>query len=392
MTPGLRRDPARDDDVPSDLVLVEQIREEILAAGPITFARFMELALYDPERGYYRSADARPGREGDFLTAPETHPIFGRAIARQLDEIWRLLGEPSRFVVREHGAGGGALADAILGGLRSDASPLLDAIRYQPVEVDERRVDELRARVAASGFSGVVESPRGPVTGVVLANEVLDALPVHRVAWHDGRLAETYVGVDGERFVDVAGAPSTPALAARLEREGIVLAEGQRAEISLATDDWVRDAAADLERGVMLLIDYGYAAADLYSTRRAAGTLLAYRGHRAHTDVYASIGRQDITAHVDFTAVDNAARAAGLQPVGSTTQAELLVGLGIGDVLEAIRSDPATTAETYLPLRSALMRLLDPAATGGFRVVAYARGLPADVDLRGFSYRVPRPG
>jgi len=390
LEPSLRREVLSRDDAPSDPVLVERIRAEIRASGPMTFARFMELALYDPERGYYRSADARPGREGDFLTAPETHPIFGRLVARQLDEIWRLLGEPHPFVVREHGAGAGALADAILNGLVADSSRLLTAIRYQPVEVDDRRVEALTARVGSSGFAGVVDRPAGGIVGVVVANEVLDALPVHRVEGRDGRLIETYVGLDGDRFVDVGGPPSTPELEGRLKGERVELADGQRGEISLAVDTWVADAAAALERGVMLLVDYGHEARDLYSTRRGAGTLLAYRGHRAHTDPYASVGRQDLTAHVDFTAVDAAARRAGLVAIGSTTQAEFLVGLAIGDVLEEVRSNPATTAETYLPLRSALMRLLDPAATGGFRVVAYARGLPADAGLRGFSYRVPR--
>lgn len=387
----VRRDPAPDLAVAGDPVLIDRIRTEIEGGGPMTFARFMELALYEPELGYYRTAELRPGREGDFLTAPETHPIFGRVLARQLDELWRVLDRPSRFVVREHGAGGGALAETILGGLVAEGSPLLGAIRYQPVEVDEARIATVRDRVESSGFRGLVEEgASGPIVGCVLANEVLDALPVHRVEGSGGRLREIYVGLHEERFVDVLGPPSTPDLAERLASEGVELAEGQRGEISLALDGWVESAAAGLERGLVVLIDYGHRAADLYGSRRRAGTLLAYLRHRAHGDPYASVGRQDLTAHVDLTAVSRAAIRAGLTPVGSTTQAEFLVGLGIGDVLAEVQGDPATTLETYLPLRSAVMRLLDPGVTGGFRVLGFGRGLPPGVALRGFAYRLHR--
>ena len=387
----VRRDPAPDLAVPGDPVLIDRIRTEIEGGGPMTFARFMELALYEPELGYYRTAELRPGREGDFLTAPETHPIFGRALARQLDELWRVLDRPARFVVREYGAGGGALAETILGGLVAEGSPLLGAIGYQPVEVDEARVATVRDRVESSGFSGLVEDGASrPIVGCVLANEVLDALPVHRVEWSGGRLREIYVGLTGQRFVDVLGPPSTPDLAERLASEGVEFAEGQRGEVSLALDAWVESAAAGLERGLLLLIDYGHPAADLYGPRRRAGTLLAYLRHRAHGNPYTSIGRQDLTAHVDLTAVSRAAIRAGLTPVGSTTQAEFLVGLGIGDMLAEVQGDPATTLETYLPLRSAVMRLLDPGVTGSFRVLGFGRGLPPGVALRGFSYRLDR--
>lgn len=387
----VRREPAPDLAVPGDPVLIGRIRTEIETGGLMTFARFMELALYEPELGYYRTAELRPGREGDFLTAPETHPVFGRALARQIDELWRALDRPARFVVREHGAGGGALAESILGGLGAEGSPLLGAIHYQPVELDDGRVATVRERVESSGFGAVVENGGSrPIVGCVLANEVLDALPVHRLEWSGGRLQEIYVGVAGDGFVDVLGPPSTAELAERLASEGVELAEGQRGEISLAVDGWVESAAAGLERGLLLLIDYGHKAADLYGARRRAGTLMAYLRHRAHGDPYASIGRQDLTAHVDLTAVSRAAIRAGLTPVGSTTQAEFLVGLGIGDMLAEVQSDPATTLETYIPLRSAVMRLLDPGVTGGFRVLGFGRGLPPGVALRGFSYRLER--
>lgn len=384
--PALRREPPRDTDVGDEPELAARLRAEIESNGPITFARFMERALYEPELGYYRSAAARPGREGDFLTAPETHPLFGRAIARQLDEIWRILGRPDPFVVREHGAGTGALAAAILDGLALEGSELRGALRYEPVEIEDRRLVELEKRLGQSG-RGIVRRPTDePVVGCVLANEVLDALPVHRVVRRAGDLRELLVERRDGRFVEVEGDSSTPALAERLSGENVELREGQLAEICLALDAWIDAAAAGLGRGVLLLIDYGHPADELYGPRRMAGSLRAYVGHRVHDDVLANVGRQDLTAHVDLTAVARAAARAGLDDLGVTSQAEFLVGLGVGDVLATIQSDPATTLESYLELRSALGRLLDPAATGAFRVMAFGRGLPPAPPLRGFAF------
>ena len=231
-----------------------------------------------------------------------------------------------------------------------------------------------------------------PVEGFLLANEVLDALPTHRVVVREGRLREILVGIGEGAFVDVEADPSTPALAARLADEGVTLADEQHAEISLAVDGWVAAAAAALRRGVLLLIDYGHPAADLYDPlRRRDGTLRAYLRHRVHDDPYLHVGRQDLTAHVDVTAVERAASAAGLTHLGTTTQAELLVGLGTEGLLTAIQADPATTMEAYLAVRSALIRLLDPAAMGRFRVMAFGRGWPEGAPLAGLAYRLARP-
>lgn len=391
-TPGFRRLPPFDPTtVGEESALVERIRAEIAGGGPMTFARFMELALYDPEGGYYRSAAARPGREGDFLTAPEAHPIFGRLVARQLDEAWDVLGRPDPFVVREHGAGAGALAASVLTGLVAEASALLEAIRWQPVEVDGRRVEAFRARLAAAGHDRVVEDPdERPVTGVVLANEVLDALPVHRVGVRDGRLLERYVTLEDGAFADAWAEPSTPDLAARLADEGVTLVEGQSAEIALGLPAWVAAAAAGLGRGLLLLIDYGAPAAELYDpVRRRFGTLRAYVRHHVHDDVHRHVGRQDLTAHVDVTAVEAAAHAAGLETIGITTQAEFLIGAGAEPLLQAVQADPATTMASYAELRAVLMRLLDPAAMGRFRVMAFGRDWPAGATLAGLEFRAP---
>lgn len=394
VTPGLRLDPSPDlDAVGEDRELVTRIRAEIERDGPVTFARFMDLALYDPAGGYYRADAARPGRDGDFLTAPEVHPIFGAVLSRAVADAWDRLDQPLPFVLREFGAGDGTLAVAILDGLAHERPDLAAAIRYQPVEVEPARLTALAGRLGDAGHGAVLERDSRPaaIDGFILANEVLDALPVHRVVVHESDLREVMVDFEGDAFVDVEADPTTPALAARLVADGVTLAEGQRAEICLDIDPWIHDLAGGLRRGVALLIDYGYPATELYDpVRRPDGTLRAYLRHRVHDDPYLHVGRQDLTAHVDVSAVERAAAVAGLTHLGTTTQAEFLVGLGTASLLQAVQADPKTTIEDYLALRSALMRLLDPAAMGRFRVMAFGRDWPVGALPAGFDYRLSR--
>jgi SAM-dependent MidA family methyltransferase len=389
VTPGLRRVPVPElGDVGEEAALAARIRGEIRRNGPMTFARFMELALYDPDRGYYRGDAVRPGRAGDFLTVPESHPIFGWSLAAQLVELWQLLERPTPFTIREHGAGTGTLAVATLDGLRRSESPLLDAIRWEPVEVEPRRDEAFAGALEAAGFAAAAGRPTvEPIVGAILANEVLDALPTHRMTMTGGRLREIAVGWSLDRGLhDVEIDPSTDAIATRLEAEGVELREGQRAEVCLALDPWLAQAAAGLARGVMLLIDYGAPASELYDpVRRPLGTLRAYLRHTVHDDVYAHIGRQDLTAHVDVTAVRRAALAAGLEAIGVTTQAEFLAALGAGELLRSMQDDAATSLQAYLDARSALGRMLDPAVTGRFRVMVFGRGLPAGAPLTGLA-------
>jgi SAM-dependent MidA family methyltransferase len=378
---------------PSNPVLVERIADEIRRSGPMSFARFMHRALYELEHGYYESAAAGPGRTGDFLTAPESHPIFGWTIARQLEEVWERLGRPGRFVVREHGAGTGALAVGILDGLRRSGSDLRPAIRYQAIDIARPRLEGFAARLLEAGFESHLEPPDGrPAPGAVLANELLDALPVHLVEGSAEGLRERFVDLDAapadpeHLFTFVLGPPSTPDLVARLADDGIELQPGQDAEICLDLDAWLDRAAAPLERGLVLVIDYGAPADDLYDPARGS-TLRAYHRHRVHADPLVAIGRQDLTAHVDLTALERAATGAGLGPLGRTRQAELLAGLGVGDLLVELQSNLGTTLEAYLDAKSAVVRMLDPRATGAFAVLAFGRGLPAEPPLRGFAPR-----
>lgn len=371
-----------------DPAIALRVRSEIQLRGPITFARFMEIVLYDPEAGYYTGVETRAGRTGDFITAAESHPLFGRAIAREVAEVAERLGRPERFVLREHGAGSGALGLAILDGLRREAPELTATVRYQPVETSALRLAAIEARLAGAGLMEHLEPAGGPFTGVLLANELLDALPAHRVLREiEGNLREVFVGLDATGgLIDVVAKPSTPGLEERLAAEGVALKRGQRAEICLALDDWVANAAASLDRGLLLLIDYGYPAAALYDAReRPNGTLRAYVRHRVHADPYRHLGRQDLTTHVDLTAVERAAVVAGLTALGATTQAEFLVALGVGELLGAFEAEAGTDLQAALEARGALRRMLDPRVTGRFAVRAFGRGLAADPPLRGFT-------
>jgi SAM-dependent MidA family methyltransferase len=232
-----------------------------------------------------------------------------------------------------------------------------------------------------------------PIDGLAIANEVLDALPTHRVVQRGAALLEVRVGlVDDESLTDVETEVSTPGLAERLTADGVSLVDGQRAEICLATDDWLVRAAEGLRSGVLLLIDYGYPATELYDPkRRAAGTLAAYRGHRVGDDPYVAIGRQDLTAHVDITAVVRAAEAVGLEHLGTATQDSFLARLGAGELLVAEQTRPGVTMQSYLEARSALVRMIDPAAMGRFRVLAFGRGLAAGTSIAGL-HAEPEPG
>jgi SAM-dependent MidA family methyltransferase len=365
--------PARDDRWgSSDPQLVAAIRDEILAAPGrrMTFARFMERVLTEPGIGYYASSELRPTRGGDFLTAPELHPFFGRCVARFLEAAWRVAGSPSRYLVREYGAGRGALREGAMAGLLADGSPLAGSVTWQGVD--------LPGRTAAT------DEP----ADLVLANEYLDALPVHRLR-QAGGLHEAWVGWQDGWFSEILAETSDAALEAHLVAAGIELHEGQRAEICLAAPRWVTEVAGTLSEGGLLLVtDYGHEAAELYGPRRMAGSLLTYREHAVADDPFVAVGRSDITAHVDVSALRRAADDAGLAQLGQTTQARFLAGLGLGELLAALGRDPTTGLPAYVDARSAVARFLDPRHLGAFAVLAWGRDVPPGPPLPGFEAAV----
>ncbi len=336
----------------------------------------MERALYEPGLGYYATSVDRPTRAGDFLTAPELHPIFGHVLARRIDEMWRALGRPETFTVREYGAGTGTLFLTLLDGLRAQGSELVRALRYQPVDLAQQRT-ALDQRLAAAGHAGMLSDATADsgLVGVVLANEFLDALPVNVVVRDGDDLREIYVDWQDGRFVERTGELSDARLSEWFSDSGTELMDGQRAEASLAMLDWVFALGSQLERGYAIVIDYGAPAADLYAANRMTGTLRAFRGQHVSSDVLSAVGHQDITAHVDFDALERAARGADLIVIERRRQAEFLIENGLDEAYAAARVAADQDWSAALSLRSAIRRLIDPQALGGYQVAVLGKGL-----------------
>jgi len=362
-----------------------RINAEIAERGAISFSRFMERALTEPDLGYYVTERVRAGREGDFITAPELHSLLGSALARIATDVWRRLDEPARFRWVEYGAGSGALALALIAQLRRDGSPLINALEIQPIDVNTFRSEELRNAVTSeqqNGAPALVGAEAQPTAGMVIANEYLDALPfniyVGRANAAHG-VSERCVGLaaDGltrvwvERELDASEAQRVA------EHLGAPLAEGQLAEACFTFDAWLHEVTTRITSGLVAVIDYGRDGVTLRdASSRMAGTALAYQGHRATTDLLSEPGERDLTAHVDLTALRRAAAAAGLQPVASTSQAALLAGAGLDDEVDRLRRGPEATLEGAIALRSALAHLMNPRGMGGFAVELFALGTP----------------
>jgi SAM-dependent MidA family methyltransferase len=359
--------------------LMVLIREAIAeAGGALPFDRFMELALYAPGLGYYVAGAAKLGPGGDFVTAPEISPLFGRCVAEQCREaLARLEGGD----ILELGAGTGALAAQVLEELdRRAALPGRYLILEPSPELTDRQRRLLAERVPAV-LDRVFWLDRLPedLRGVVLANEVLDALPVHRFRiGASGDVEELFVIPDKDGLAIRSGRPASPGLSraiAQLQssRPGLRLAPGYCSEINLRLAPWMRALASGLAAGMLLLIDYGYPRAELYLPERHDGTLLCHYRHRAHQEPLVNIGLQDITAHVDFSAVAEAGVEAGLELAGYTSQANFLLGCGLDRLLAEAGADPAS----LFRLTAGAKQLILPSAMGErFQAMALTKRLP----------------
>jgi SAM-dependent MidA family methyltransferase len=352
--------------------------------GLLPFDRFMELALYAPGLGYYAAGARKLGPGGDFVTAPEISPLFGRCIARQCAEVLEALGGGD---ILELGAGSGKLAVDLLTELGSAGRlPGRYLILEPSGDLRERQRALLCERVPALS-ERVYWLGRLPsrFSGVVLGNEVLDAMPVHRFSVReDGSVAEVLVRPEGEAWDEVLADPRSPGLAdavAKLQAGGLAREPGYSSEINLRLGPWTEALATSLERGLALLIDYGYPRSEYYHPARGGGTLMCYYRHRGHADPYVHIGLQDITAHVDFSALSDAARRAGLEVAGFTTQAHFLIGCGLDSLLAELAGGDAAP-DAMLGARQLVM----PSGMGErFRVLGAAKG--ASHPWSGFALR-----
>ena len=357
--------------------LSEILAGRIRRSGPITFADFMRESLYHPVHGYYSRGSAR--RFGDYYTSVDVHPIFGRLVARQFAEMWELLGSPRQFIVAEAGAGVGRLAGHILDFSARELPEFYAALKYVAGERSSARRDEHAARFAAHAAAGHVSSageiPRAISVGCIFSNELLDALPAHRVVVENGTLREIFVGFEGSEFIEVLRGASTPALGRYFEEQGITLEEGQQAEVCLEACDWIERAGRSLERGFILTIDYGHEARALYDEHHNRGTLLAYRDHTVTENLLGAPGEQDLTSHVNFTAVDLWGRRSGLIRTGLATQSQFLVALGRGNEFADLY-EPGQSEVEKLRARLLLKNLIHPEGMGEkFQVLIQHKGI-----------------
>ena len=352
------------------------IERLIAEHGRVTFARFMELALYGPG-GYYVRDDRL--RTGDYYTAPAAHPAFGALLAVQAMQVWEMMGSPPRFHVIEVGAGGCQLARSFVDYAAALSPEFAGALEY--VAVDYSIARPAHERLGAVKGRGL---PFRGVVGCVLSNELPDSFPVHRFEIRDGRILEVYVTLEDGRLTEQLGEPSTPRIEQRLSGLGLRLPDGFRGEVNLALEEWMGEASQALERGLVLTIDYGHEAADLYSPERSGGTLRCYYDHTLQGDPYRRVGRQDMTAHVDFSTLARAGESHGLTTLGFTTQREMLLNLGLSGIVKSLAgmglSQRARDAN-----RMGMLSLVERDGMGAFRALAQARGLPADAPLLGFS-------
>jgi SAM-dependent MidA family methyltransferase len=350
--------------------LCELIRREISAQGGwIPFSHFMELALYAPGLGYYTAGSQKFGQEGDFITAPELSPLFGRTLARQLIEVM----QNSTPNILELGAGSGKLALDILGELEKLNSlpeyysilEISTDLRARQQALIHEKLPHLVSRV--NWLDALPEK----ISGAVIGNEVLDALPVHLLYWSEGRILERGVSLDKERLIWQDRLPENPTLLELAQK--IIVPNDYLSEISLAARGLMTTLCERMEKGAFIFIDYGFGEREYYHPQRSRGTLMCHYRHHAHDDPFYLPGLQDITAHVDFTAIAEAAVDHGGNFLGYTTQAHFLINNGVVNLLSEVSPDDIYA---YAPLSAQVQKLTSPAEMGElFKVIALGKGM-----------------
>jgi SAM-dependent MidA family methyltransferase len=352
------------------LTLAERLVARIRKSGPMSFADFMESALFDPEDGYYTS-HAALGFGGDYVTSADLGPAFGRTLGRAIADLWALLGKPAPWDLVEAGAGRGMLMRDLLAGLERERPDAARGARPAIVEVSPRmRAQQSLALEGRDLRWASVAHSLAPIRGILFANEVLDAFPVHVLARTAEGVREVFVGEEAGTLVETLRAPSSPDLRWRIP-EAVPI--GGRWETSPAAEGWIASLGAAVVSGYVLVIDYGADESGLL-TRLGAGTVRAFARHRLLTDLLTEPGRQDLTASVDFTAIRRAAEGAGLRFAGTATQRDVLLALGIREAVA--RPSTPTDQLRSASRRSAVDALIDPNGLGAFQVICFAKDAP----------------
>ena len=361
--------------------LEERLIDHIGRYGPITFEAFMEAALYDEHLGYYPSRRRQPGSapvgtDGDYFTSPVTHPAFGALLALQLREMWQRLGSPGEFVVVEMGAGDGVLRTDITEYIERELPDFAKAMQYVATD--------LVPPAGSETVAGTDELPTG-ITGCVVSNELLDAHPVNRFIIQAGSVREIFVNYRDGTFVEVVQDVVEPEVEARVLPFVRSLPDSYRGEVNLRLGYWSDSVSATLDSGYVITVDYGFDRPDLYAPTRIGGSLRCYYQHTLGQDPLRRIGKQDITAHVDFTAVDHTLAVNGFTRVANTTQSEFLMNLGIEDFLSDVGERPVRKELSRLEFEeetAGIGTLIDPEGLGRFRVAVHSRGPASGLEIK----------
>jgi SAM-dependent MidA family methyltransferase len=384
----------------SNPILCEKIKNH-LANSPqqrITFAKYMDMVLYHPQDGYYSTQAVNLGKKGDFFTSVHLGADFGEMLATQFVDMWESLGKPPKFSLVEMGAGQGYLAADILNFLQKNSGDFFQVVEY--IIVEKSPILQKQQQQKLEGFDvnwcDLEEIVDDSIVGCFFSNELVDAFPVHQFIVNQGKIAEIFVTHESllpveppektsnnweNSFVEVTGEISTSQLVSYFELIDINIhtySDEYRSEVNLAALDCLTTVSAKLQKGYLLTIDYGYSATRYYNPRRNQGNLQCYYQHQRHDNPYINIGKQDITTHVDFTALELWGEKCGLKKVGFTQQALFLMALGLGTRIAQI-SDSKLPLNELLQRRDRLQQLLDPMGLGSFGVLIQSKKL-SDVE------------
>ena len=358
----------------------------------ITFAEYMNLVLYHPQYGYYSSGAVGIGAKGDYFTSVSLGQDFGELLASQFAEMWQLMGCPRPFTLVEMGAGNGRLAVDICNYLQAYHPDLLDILEYIIVEEARELINrqqqlfqELLPNKINYSWKSWAEIPENSLIGCCFSNELVDAFPVHQIIIRGGELQEVYLTEIQGELTEIYGEISTPKLADYFKLVEVYFSnknypENYRTEVNLAALDWLKTVNDKLKKGYLLTIDYGYPAAKYYYPQRSQGTLQCYYQHRRHNNPYLNLGYQDITAHVDFTALERQGELWGLEKIGFTQQGLFLMALGLGDRLNELSCGKYNLLQV-MQRRDALHQLIDPMGLGGFGVLVQGKELREEEKL-----------
>lgn len=353
------------------------LRDRIRHSRGLDFAQFMELCLYHPQFGYYMAPRERIGKQGDFFTSSSVHALFGGLIARQLHEMWQILG-CGPFTLAEQGAGEGHLAKDVLDAVAAEFPVFYQNLRYALVEIspDNRQRQQAMLTAHAERLRWCNLDELAGMEGCVLSNELLDAFPVHLLEKQDGELKEVFVTLRGETISEELRPLTNPAVLAHLHSQQLQPVEGNRMEVNLAAPAWIAQVGGLLKRGFVLTIDYGYPAAELYAPFRRNGTLMCFHRHSSSDNPYQRFGEQDITAHVDFTAIEVCGQAAGLERLYFGEQYRFLMGLGFVEALMELQARQSDERKAQA-LRMTLKTLILPDGGMGetFKVLIQGKGV-----------------